>query len=262
MGPLRRLHSGCSTREWRKPLDHRLVLDGIFWFARTGAPWRDLPEEFGRWSSIYRQFRRWTLRGLWEDILDALNHAGVAPDKLQMVDIEPVSATGSSEPARVIRAHHHAAGAKGGVRKRLLAVREVASRPRSILRVNSAGLPMRTEITPGQDSDYTGYDLVMADNLPQPAVLVANRGYASDKIREDIESRNPPARNPDAQEPKGAQGCRHDHLHPAQYGRALFQQAEEQPSAGDPLRQKRRQFPRLHRHRLHQAPAPPLVNVT
>ena len=49
---------------------------------------------------------------------------------------------------------------------------------------------MRTEITPGQDSDYTGYGLVMADNLPQPAVLVADRGYDSDKIREDIESRN------------------------------------------------------------------------
>ncbi len=49
---------------------------------------------------------------------------------------------------------------------------------------------MRTEITPGQDSDYTGYDLVMADNLTQPAVLVADRGYESDKIREDIEDRN------------------------------------------------------------------------
>ena len=48
---------------------------------------------------------------------------------------------------------------------------------------------MRTEITPGQDSDYTGYELVMADTLPQPAVLVADRGYDSDKIREDIESR-------------------------------------------------------------------------
>ena len=40
------------------------------------------------------------------------------------------------------------------------------------LRVNGAGLPMRTEITPGQDSDYTGYDLVMADNLPQPVTSV------------------------------------------------------------------------------------------
>ena len=104
----------------RKPVNHRLVLDGIFWIARTGSPWRDLPEEFGKWSSVYRQFRRWTLVGLWEDILDALNHAGIAPDKFQMVD------------STVIRAHHHAAGAKGGLRKKLLAVREVGSRPRSI----------------------------------------------------------------------------------------------------------------------------------
>ena len=83
----------------RKPAGHHLVLDGIFWIARTGAPWRDLPEEFGKWSSVYRQFRRWALPGLWEDILDALNHAGIAPDKLQMVD------------STVIRTHHHAAGA-------------------------------------------------------------------------------------------------------------------------------------------------------
>lgn len=58
------------------------------------------------------------------------------------------------------------------------------------LRVNGVGLPMKTEITTGQDCDYTGSDLVMADNLPQPAVQVADRDYVSDKIREDIENRN------------------------------------------------------------------------
>ncbi|GLK63090.1 hypothetical protein GCM10017635_05590 [Paracoccus kondratievae] len=73
-------------------------------------------------SFAYAQLlvRRWTIGGLREDILDALNHAKLAPDKLQMVD------------STVIRAHHHAAGAKGGLRKRLLAVREVGSRPGSI----------------------------------------------------------------------------------------------------------------------------------
>ncbi|WP_131821860.1 transposase, partial [Salipiger marinus] len=64
----------------RKPTNHRLVLDGIFWIARTGAPWRDLPEEFGKWSSVYRQFRRWTLAGLWEDIMETLNQSGAVPD--------------------------------------------------------------------------------------------------------------------------------------------------------------------------------------
>ena len=103
----------------RPASNHRLVLDGIFWIARTGAPWRDLPEEFGKWSSVYRQFRRWTLAGLWEDIMDALNQSGAAPDALQMVD------------STVVRAHHQAAGAKGGLRDRVLAAQEVASRPRS-----------------------------------------------------------------------------------------------------------------------------------
>ena len=103
----------------RKPSNHRLVLDGIFWIARTGSPWRDLPEEFGKWYSVYRQFRRWTLAGLWEQIMEALSAARVVPDALQMID------------STVIRAHHQAAGAKGGLRDRVLAVREVASRPRS-----------------------------------------------------------------------------------------------------------------------------------
>ena len=103
----------------RKPADHRLVLDGIFWIARTGAPWRDLPEEFGKWSSVYRQFRRWTLAGLWELILEALNESAIVPDSVQMID------------STIVRAHHCAAGAKGGLRDRVSAVREVASRPRS-----------------------------------------------------------------------------------------------------------------------------------
>ncbi len=84
-----------------------------------GAPWRGLPEEFGMWSSVYRQFRRWTLAGLWEDIMDALSESGAVPGALQMID------------STVIRAHHQAAGAKGGPRNRVSAVLEVASRPSS-----------------------------------------------------------------------------------------------------------------------------------
>ena len=50
------------------------------------------------------------------------------------------------------------------------------------LSINAAGLPMRTEITPGQTSDYLGFDLVMADNLPEPSVLLADRGYDANSI--------------------------------------------------------------------------------
>jgi transposase len=113
----------------RKPTNHRLVLDGIFWIARTGAPWRDLPGEFGKWSSVYRQFRRWTLAGLWEDIMEALNQSGSVPSALQMID------------STVIRAHHQAAGAKGGLRDRVSAVLEVALRPRSTSSSMHTGFP-------------------------------------------------------------------------------------------------------------------------
>ena len=52
------------------------MLDGVFWIARTGSAWRDLHDHFGKWSSVYRQFRRWTLSGVWDVLLAALNESG------------------------------------------------------------------------------------------------------------------------------------------------------------------------------------------
>jgi transposase len=110
----------------RRPRDHRLVLDGVFWIARTGSPWRDLHGHFGKWSSVYRQFRRWTLAGVWDAMLAALNETahegGAGQDSLQMID------------STIVRAHQHSAGAQKNrsLRTKVLAARAVASRPRSI----------------------------------------------------------------------------------------------------------------------------------
>ena len=110
---------GSVASGGRRPRNHRLVLDGVFWIARTGVPWRDLPDHFGKWSSVYRQFRRWTVSGLWELILDAFNDSGGGNPSLQMID------------STIIRAHHCAAGAKGGLRNRILGAQKVALRPKS-----------------------------------------------------------------------------------------------------------------------------------
>jgi len=111
--------TGASEQGGRPPSDHRRVLDGIFWIARTGAPWRDLPEELGNWNSVWRQFRRWSASGLWDVLLQALADSGGDAETLQMID------------STVIRAHHCAAGARGGLIRRLLAARAAASRPKS-----------------------------------------------------------------------------------------------------------------------------------
>jgi transposase len=104
----------------RPPSDHRRTLDGIFWVMRTGAPWRDLPEELGKWNSVYRQFLRWSRSGVWDFLLEMLASSGAAPKTVQMID------------STVIRAHHQAAGAKGGLRGKLLAARAAASRVKSM----------------------------------------------------------------------------------------------------------------------------------
>ena len=117
----------AGPRRGRPPRDHRLVLDGVFWLARTGSAWRDLHDHFGKWGSVHRQFRRWTLSGLWDLMLEALNESGhesgVGQDSVQMID------------STIVRAHQHSAGAQKKrmrLRTKVLAAREVASRPRSI----------------------------------------------------------------------------------------------------------------------------------
>ena len=114
-----------SAQGGRPPGNHRRVLDGILWIDRTGAPWRDLPEDFGKWNSVWRQFRRWCLSGVWDIILQAFADSGGELDALQMID------------STTSRAHRCAAGEKGGTRRRHSAGRAAGSPPRSI----SAAMP-------------------------------------------------------------------------------------------------------------------------
>lgn len=78
----------------RKPTKHRLVLDGIFRIACTGVSWRDLTKEFGKWSSVYRQFR------LWEQIMGVLNESGTVPDLLRFEKSGPTVAVSFSTALR------------------------------------------------------------------------------------------------------------------------------------------------------------------
>jgi transposase len=84
--------------------DNRLFLDAVLWIAKTGAPWRDLPERFGDWNNAWKRFDRWARKGTWRRVFEALQD----PD-LEWLILDSAS----------IRAHQHAAGArKKGVARR------------------------------------------------------------------------------------------------------------------------------------------------
>ena len=56
----------------RPPREARQMLEGILWIVRTGTPWRDLPERFGPWQTVYHWFNRWSRDGTWDRILEVL----------------------------------------------------------------------------------------------------------------------------------------------------------------------------------------------
>jgi transposase len=115
---MRRRHE-LSDAEWARlePLlpprqagrprkDDRLVVNGILWKLATGAPWRDLPERYGPWQTVYTRFRRWTAAGVWDRIFAAVQRQADAAGQIDW-DVHFVDGT-------TVRAHQHAAGAKGG----------------------------------------------------------------------------------------------------------------------------------------------------
>jgi transposase len=57
--------TGRPGRPWAK---HRRVINGILWILKTGSPWRDLPEEFGKWQTVYNRFGRSIIEGVWDRI--------------------------------------------------------------------------------------------------------------------------------------------------------------------------------------------------
>jgi transposase len=59
--------------------DHRPLVAGMLWIARTGSPWRNLPEEFGPWETVYTRYNRWKNAGIWQRILDTFKQEDASP---------------------------------------------------------------------------------------------------------------------------------------------------------------------------------------
>ena len=93
--------NGQRGNQWK---DHRMVINGILWILKNGAPWRSLPPRYGHWKTVFKRFRLWTRQGLWDRILERLQSDFQSKGK---IDWRMFSIDGSN-----IRAHKSAAGAK------------------------------------------------------------------------------------------------------------------------------------------------------
>jgi len=162
-----------ATRRGPKGRDDRGFFEAIGWILRTGAPWRDLPIAFGRWSRIYRRFRRWALAGRWEVLRVILERTGA---KLALLD------------STIIKAHPHAAGASkrtGGQ------AREALGRSRGGLTtkihavVSEHGELVRFVLTAGQVNDVTQAECLVRSGEGD---VVADRAYDSDAVVAHIEA--------------------------------------------------------------------------
>lgn len=98
--------------------NHRTVLNGIFWVLCSGAPWRDVPERYGSWKTIYNRFNRWSKSGLIDRIFNRLL---IELDDNNMIDWSAVALDGS-----IVRAHKSASGAKKNRQLNLQTMRLVA----------------------------------------------------------------------------------------------------------------------------------------
>lgn len=164
---------------------HRMILNGILWILATGAPWRDLPERYGPWSTVANRFYAWRKIGLWDRLFAALQREADAEGTLDW-STHFVDST-------VIRAHQHAAGARRSDTDEALGRSQGGFSTKLHLRAEGQGKPMVLLVTAGQRHEQTMFEPLMEAGRVKrrgrgrprhrPKRLVGDKGYSSRRNR-------------------------------------------------------------------------------
>lgn len=150
----------------------RMTVEGILYRMRVGCPWRDLPEAFGCWNSIYKRFNAWSSSGKWLKVFKALV-------------VEPDREWGFIDGSYV-KAHQHSAGAASDEAEAIGKSR-AGNTTKLHLAVDAYGLPLEFDVTGGEVADCSAAPELIAKLLDTEAI-VADKGYDSERLREQIES--------------------------------------------------------------------------
>ena len=122
--------------------NNRLFLEAVLWRARTGSPWRDLPNAFGNWNSIFKRFQRWAEKGVFESLFKAIRGD---PD----LDYALVDGT-------IVQVHQKASGAKGGTQHQAIGRSRGGLTTKVVALVDALGKLFRFILLPGQAHDMKG----------------------------------------------------------------------------------------------------------
>lgn len=161
-----------TGRIYNKP-EHRMILEGILYRMRTGVPWRDLPTDFGDWSAIFRRFNLWSKKGVSTDIFQFL---------CRLNDPQWLFIDGS-----IVKAHQDGANVKMPLEEAIGKSRGGNS-TKIHLAVDNGGLPVHFELSGGQVGDVSHGELLVRSS-PEAEVVVADKGYDSQSLRELFKNR-------------------------------------------------------------------------
>ena len=156
----------------------RRFVEAALWIGRTGAPWRDLPDDLGHWPSVYHRFRRWSVRGWWELVFEALRPA-LPADGLVLLDSTTCKAHRAASGAARSDAEAECLGrSRGGLCSKLHAC------------ADGAGRILRLVPSPGQHSNLRHAPALASPRKPPcgfagvPAPDAAlDCGYVSARLR-------------------------------------------------------------------------------